>query len=157
MGDHRWRPLIGVAILAGLFLGARQIMVPGDFGVHERGYMYGWHRKGNEAEWKGVTVKYRGREYCRPCHQRNYDSILPSPHGGIGCENCHGPALDHPRDPRTMRIDRSRALCIRCHCRLPYGNGGRGAIRGIDPVTHNPEEECTLCHYPHDPRKGGDQ
>ncbi|GAB4302100.1 MAG: cytochrome c [Desulfuromonadia bacterium] len=154
MGSHVFRPLFLVVGVVAAILLLRTVLVPADFGVHEQGYMYGWHRKGNEAEWKKVTVKYRGAEYCRQCHADKYDDIKGSPHAGINCENCHGPGMNHPDDPKTMTIDRRRELCVRCHFRLPYGNEGRGAIKGIDHRTHNPEEECTLCHYPHNPKKG---
>ena len=152
MKSHVWRPLyivLGVIVLVML---ARAILVPEDFGIGERGYMYGWHRKGNEADWKAVKVKYKGTDYCKKCHQDKYNDLRQSPHAAIQCENCHGPALGHPDDPPTLTIDRSRGLCIRCHARLPYHGSGRGAIRGINPETHHPEAECVLCHYPHNPK-----
>ncbi len=42
-------------------------------------------------------------------------------------------------------------LCIRCHAKLDTPSSGRAKIRGIDPETHNPEAECSLCHDPHHP------
>ena len=152
MKNHIWRPLYVVLAIVFLVLLLGTILVPKDFGIHERGYMYGWHRKANEADWKAVAVKYKTGSYCKECHPDNYRDIKDSPHGRIMCENCHGPALGHPKDPPTLTIDRSRQLCLRCHARLPYKTSGRGNIRGIDPATHNPEAECVLCHYPHDPR-----
>lgn len=151
MGSHVWRPLyIAVALIA-LVLVARTFLVPDDFGVHERGYMYGWHRKGNEAEWKAMTVKYRTAAYCKECHEDKAESLARTPHGIISCENCHGPALNHPDDPPTLTIDRSRALCLRCHAALTTPTSGRANIAGINPDTHNPGAECTLCHDPHNP------
>jgi len=151
--NHVWRPLFVVLGVVALILGLRVVMVPADFGVYERGYMYSWHRKGNEAEWQAVKVKYRTTAYCRECHADKYDDIKDSPHGAIMCENCHGPAGNHPDDPRSLDIDRSRALCARCHFKLPYRTSGRGSIRGINPETHHPEVECILCHYPHNPKR----
>ena len=81
--------------------------------------------------------------------------MVKSPHAAINCENCHGPALGHPDEPRTLAIDRARTLCARCHFRLEYPTSGRGKIRGIDPATHNPGLDCVTCHWPHDPRKEG--
>ena len=50
--------LVVIGIIA-LVLAARTVLVPKDFGVHERGYMYGWYRKGNIEDWKkNVQVKY---------------------------------------------------------------------------------------------------
>lgn len=153
MKNHVWRPLYVVLCIVAVVLLVRTVVVPKDFGVQERGYMYGFHRPSNETEWKAVTVKYQTTEYCRDCHRDKYDDLKQSPHAHIICEDCHGPALKHPEDPPTLTIDRSRSLCIRCHAKLPYKTSGRGKIRGIDPLTHHPEAECVLCHYPHNPTR----
>jgi len=132
----------------------RTFYVPRDFGVFERGYMYGWHRKGNEGDWKNFKVKYQGKEYCKDCHSDKYTKINKTPHKIIECENCHGPAIDHPSDPPKLTIDKSRAHCLRCHYPLPYPTSGRAKIRGIDPAVHNPDVECATCHNPHNPMEG---
>jgi predicted CXXCH cytochrome family protein len=116
--------------------------------------MYGWHRHSNEEDWKKFKVKYMGKEYCKECHSDKYDSINKTPHRIIQCENCHGPAIDHPSDPPKLVIDKSRALCLRCHFPLPYPTSGRANIRGIDPDKHNPDMECATCHNPHNPMGG---
>jgi predicted CXXCH cytochrome family protein len=156
MKNHIFRPLFVVIGIVALILLARTVIVPKDFGVHERGYMYGWHRLGNEEEWKNkiIKVKYQGSEYCKDCHADKYDSIQKTPHRLIQCENCHGPAIDHPSDPPKLAIDRSRALCLRCHFPLPYTSSGRANIKGIDPDKHNPDIECSTCHNPHKPMEG---
>lgn len=153
MKNHVFRPLFLVIGIVFLILAVRTVLVPADFGVHERGYMYGWHRKGNEADWKAVKIKYKTAVYCKDCHQDKYADIKDSPHANISCENCHGPALGHPDDPPTLTINRARALCIRCHALLPYKTSGRGDIPGINPATHHVEAECTMCHYPHNPKR----
>jgi len=140
--------------IIGLILLARIFLVPKDFGVYERGYMYSWHRLGNEEDWKKVTVKYQGKEYCKDCHAGNYAAINKTPHKIIECENCHGPAIEHPSDPPKLVIDRSRDHCLRCHYPLPYPSSGRTKIKGIDPEKHNPDAECTACHNPHNPMGG---
>ncbi len=155
MKNHVWRPLYCALILAAAGLAAGYLLVPADFGVHERGYMYGWYRKSNEREWQAVPVKYRTTASCIPCHRDKYDDIRDSPHGTINCENCHGPLLGHPKSPLTLEINRSRSLCLRCHARLPYNGSLRGAIRGINPETHYPQAECMMCHYPHNPTRPG--
>lgn len=153
MNNHVLRPLYVVLAVVAAILLLRTVLVPADFGFYERGYMYSWHRKSNEADWQAVKVKYRGSAYCRECHADKYDDIKNSPHAGINCENCHGPNMDHPKDPPTLTIDRRRELCVRCHFRLNYAASGRGKIKGINHETHHPEEECTLCHYPHNPKR----
>lgn len=71
---HVWRPLFVVLGIVALILVARQVIVPKDFGVYGKGYTYGWHRKSNEAEWKAIKPKYRGREYCTDCHEEQIKS-----------------------------------------------------------------------------------
>ncbi len=152
MNNHVFRPLyLALAIVALVFL-ARYLLVPKDFGAHERGYMYGWHRKGNENEWKAVTVKYKTSAYCKECHDDKVAGISSSSHRFIACENCHGPALGHPEDPMKLNVDTRRELCLRCHAFLPYPSSGRSAIRGIDPEVHYPGKQCSMCHNPHNPR-----
>lgn len=157
MKNHVLRPLFVALGVVAIIVLARTVIVPADFGVYERGYMYGWHRKGNEADWKAVTVKYKTAAYCKECHEDKYSDIKDSPHGAINCENCHGPALGHPDDPPSLTIDRRRELCARCHGRLPYATSGRGQIKGINVATHHPEAECVLCHYPHNPKRPAHQ
>jgi hypothetical protein len=150
--NHVWRPLFIVLAIVGAILIARTVLVPDDFGIYERGYMYGWHRKANEAEWKTVRVKYKTAKVCIECHVDKYDDIKKSGHALISCENCHGPGYDHPSDPVGLNIDRSRALCIRCHSYLPYNGNPRGKIPGINPDKHYPQAECVMCHIPHNPK-----
>ncbi len=155
MKNHVLRPLIVVIGIVILILLARLVVVPKGFGVHERGYMYGWHNKANEQFWKDFKVKYQGAEYCKDCHDKNYASIKKSPHQNIECENCHGPAVDHPDNPPKLAVDKSRSQCLRCHYPLPYPTSGRAQIRGIDPDKHNPDVECSMCHNPHKPNLEG--
>jgi ribosomal protein S27E len=155
MKNHVFRPLFVVIGLVGIVLIARLFIVPKDFGVWERGYMYGWYRKSNEDEWKAVKAKYQfNNEYCKDCHNDKYDSLMQSPHAIIKCESCHGPALEHPLNPTKLHIDKSRQQCLRCHSYLPYPTSGRANIRGIDPDKHNPDIECSMCHNPHKPNLG---
>lgn len=151
MNNHVFRPLLVVIGLVGLVLVARLFIVPKDFGVGERGYMYGWHRTSNEEEWKAFTVKYKTAAYCKDCHGDKYAAIKRSPHASINCENCHGPAGEHPSDPPKLKVDRGREQCLRCHYPLPYPSSGRSRIKGIDPEKHNPDFECYTCHNPHKP------
>ncbi len=147
------RPLYVVLALVALILAARTVMVPKDFGIQERGYMFGWYRKANEADWKNFQVKYQGRDYCQDCHGDQFQQLRSSPHAIVECENCHGPAIEHPSEPPKLTIDRSRELCLRCHTYLPYPTSKRAEIRGIDPNGHNPGLECAGCHDAHQASK----
>lgn len=152
MKSHVLRPLFVVIGLVVIILIARLFIVPEDFGIHERGYMYGFYRKSNEEEWKAVKVKYQfNNKYCIDCHSDKYNSMMESPHAIMSCENCHGPALKHPSDPPKLQIDKSRQQCLRCHTYLPYPTSGRADIIGIDPEKHNPGIGCVMCHSPHKP------
>jgi hypothetical protein len=154
MKNHVYKPLFVVLGVVVLILAIRMVYVPKDFGVGDRGYMYGWHRHANEEDWKNFKVKYQGREYCKDCHSDKYSKIMNTPHKIIQCENCHGPAIDHPADPPKLVIDKSRAHCLRCHFPLPYSSSNRSKIKGIDPLKHNPDMECSACHNPHNPMEG---
>ncbi len=155
MRSHVWRPLFVALAVVGLILIARAFVVPPDFGVYERGFMYGYHRRSNEKEWEQFKVKYRGKQYCMDCHPDKYESNMSSKHKVIQCENCHGPAIDHPEDPPKLTVDRSRKLCLRCHTKLPYPSSLRGKLKGINPEEHNPDMECSTCHNPHKPDMEG--
>ncbi len=155
MKSHVLRPLWVVIVVIGLILLARQFIVPPDFGVYERGFMYGYHRKSNETEWENFKVKFRTKSYCKDCHPDKYESNMSSKHRIIQCENCHGPAIDHPENPPKLAIDKNRSLCIRCHAYLPYPTSQRAKIKGINPEEHNPDMECVMCHNPHKPDMEG--
>ena len=155
MRSHIWRPLYVVIGIIFIVLIIRVFVVPDSFGIHERGYMYGWYNKADENFWKEVKVKYRSSEYCKDCHSNKLSLIKQTPHGVIQCENCHGPAIDHPENPVKLSIDKSREQCLRCHFPLAYPTSGRAKIRGIDPEKHNPDIECVMCHNPHKPSLEG--
>lgn len=155
MKSHVLRPLWVVLGLVAVVLLFRLFYVPKSFGIGERGYMYGWYREANVGDWENFKVKYSGSsEFCNNCHPDKYESIMKTPHAIIICEDCHGPAIDHPVDPPKLIIDKSREQCLRCHTYLAYPSSGRADIRGIDPAEHNPDMECAMCHNPHNPMEG---
>ena len=149
--SHVWRPLFVVIVLAASLLSVRQFIVPEGFGIIDKdvGYMYGYGRKGNIDEWKAFPVKYKGKETCSECHDKNVEENLSSHHRVIECENCHGPKLEHPDAPEKLPIDRSRFLCLRCHGFLPYPGNRRSEMKTIDPEKHNVDLKCVECHNPH--------
>lgn len=155
MRSHALRPLYTFVCVIIIILAVRTLVVPRDFGIGERGYMYGWHRKGNEAEWKALPAAFQPMTTCKDCHPDQYGTLIKSPHAIINCQNCHGPAGDHPTSPPKLPINRDRSLCLRCHAKLNYPNNPRGVIPGIDPATHNPGTACADCHNPHKPSLEG--
>ncbi len=155
--SHVWRPLWVVIVLVAGVLTFRHFYVPKDFGIQEQGYMYGFHRLSNEQDWINFPISYKFSKddsYCQQCHPGHVKSLLASPHAIIPCEDCHGPALNHPDNPPKLQIDKRRALCLRCHANLPYPGAGRNVVPGIDPLTHNPGQECVECHNPHNVMEG---
>ncbi|EKD37665.1 MAG: cytochrome c family protein [uncultured bacterium] len=151
MKNHVWRPLFVVLGLVAVLLVARVFVVPKDFGIQDRGYMYGFHRLGNEQEWQNFPAKYQSNASCNDCHEEEFAANQLARHKMIPCENCHGAALGHPENPEKLAIDRSRELCIRCHAGLFTPTSARSAIPGIDAAAHNPEMVCSECHNPHNP------
>jgi len=149
--NHVWRPLFVVIGLVVFILIFRAVYVPDDFGAQEKGYTFGFHRLSNEQEWKEYPAKYKDSSYCNECHDDKIAELTSAHHATIPCENCHGPALEHPDKPEALAIDRTRELCIRCHAKLTMPSSGRSSIPGIDPATHNPGEACADCHNPHNP------
>jgi hypothetical protein len=156
--NHVWRPLYVVLGLVVAILVFRFFYVPNDFGSGEYGFMYSYHRKSNVDEWANKPVKYQdtGRtvmhEFCGDCHGETVEVRTEDLHGMISCENCHGPALNHPEEPEKLFIDRGRDVCLRCHTLLLYTTSDRKRIPGIDPAEHNPGMACVDCHNPHNPR-----
>lgn len=156
MKKHVLLPLFAAIGLVSTVLLVRSVVVPADFGVHgqredHKNFTFGYYRLGAIADWEAFKAKYRGKEYCAECHEEKAQENLASKHGIIQCENCHGPAVDHPENPEKLAIDRDRGLCLRCHSFLDYPNSARGRLKGIDAEEHNPGEKCVDCHNPHKP------
>ena len=150
---HVLHPLwVGLGVVGLIILGGR-FLVPDDFGVHGRNFTYGYHRLGSEQDWKDFPVKYQGRESCTECHEENVQLNSGSVHAPVQCENCHGPAVNHPGSDQSLTVDTSRELCLRCHAYLGYENSNRGAMPSIVDRTHRRRRECSKCHDPHNPRE----
>ncbi len=151
MRNHLFRPALVAVGFVALVLLARHFIVPDDFGIHGRNFTYGFFRLSSVQEWRDLPTKYQGRESCAECHEEEVEHNMTAKHRLLQCENCHGPALDHPDDPELLAIDRSRELCLRCHTALPYPASQRGDLPGIDPESHYPDAMCSECHNPHNP------
>lgn len=149
---HVLRPLWVAIGVVGAILIARAFLVPDDFGVHGKNFTYGYYRLSNIQEWRNFRVKYQGREYCLSCHADNVESLNVSAHAQVECENCHGPAVNHPGAVPTLDIDTSREHCLRCHALSDYPYSSRAAVPAIDNNRHRRRRDCVRCHNPHDPR-----
>ncbi len=151
MKNHVFRPLFAAILFVAALLTVRHFLVPSDFGVHGESFTYNFYRAGSVNDWKNFLVSYKGRAYCEECHEENTESITSSKHAIISCENCHGPAMNHPDEPEVLTVDKERGLCLRCHARLPYPGSLRSEIAAIEIGEHNLGEECVECHNPHNP------
>ena len=77
---------------------------------------------------------------------------------GIQCEACHGPAGDHVKtgDRTKIIVDRSAALCGRCHVRgetekIPAKKGFVRHREQFNELLASPHKtmSCVSCHDPH--------
>ena len=78
---------------------------------------------------------------CQQCHDQGLAAGEPHPAltGGDSCGTCHDP---HGR-VEDLLVDRTGALCARCHAQITqHGHGERLA-------------DCGACHDPHGIREGG--
>jgi predicted CXXCH cytochrome family protein len=146
--------LVACIGIAGLII-VRRIIVP-SFTAVDGDYKYQFHRVDNDNEWKEFKVKYKGVDYCKDCHSEQYKAVVSSRHAKVQCENCHGPAMDHPENPAKLSLDKTRELCLRCHSNLPYRPSayaelpkGPIELKMQDPDGHNPGVECIMCHSVH--------
>jgi predicted CXXCH cytochrome family protein len=154
MKRHVLHPVWVAIGLIGLILFARLFLVPDDFGVHGDSFTYSFHRLSNIQEWQEFPVKYQGEEYCAECHEDKYKKHRRGRHKRLQCENCHGPAANHPDEVEFLPLNRERSLCLRCHADLDYPDTtGRSDMPAIIDRRHRRSRECVSCHNPHDPRE----
>ena len=139
MRSHVLRPLLVVIGLVALLFVFRYFYVPQDFAIHENGFTYGLYRSGAVTDWKNVTVKYQGDESCKACHRaRGRQAGSSYPHMIIQCENCHGPAWNHPTDPPKLPSSTVAGVLLRdvtpnCPTRRARGRRSPASTR----QTHN--------------------
>ena len=96
---------------------------------------------------------------CANCHEAQWNAIDLTQHGaksdadGSMCQNCHGSAAEHLKDPMKAKPDnpfragvpaeKQAAVCLTCHSgnrNLAFWTSGKHAIN---------EVACTNCHSIH--------
>jgi cytochrome c553 len=133
-------------------------------------YAYGHYRGNSVAEIASDKPKYKGSEYCQPCHAEQYavwsKGVHHSPKLGklVQCEVCHGAAggrgaggmfqhvatgVDHPASGKLAVPTDTLKLCPLCHEKMP---GRPAEQRQIVIATHAGTQQCTTCHNPHSPK-----
>ncbi len=127
-----------------VFLVARAVLTPHDFGVH------GHYRAGALEDNRRHPLVYAGHESCATCHDDVAKVHDQGRHEGVACEACHGPLGMHASDPSEAegrRPDR-REVCLGCHA----ASGAKPrAFPQIVAGDHAPEGDCADCHGAHRP------
>jgi hypothetical protein len=138
------RIIIIVIFFIVVFLAARFLFVPDDFGEH------GHYQTSAVDRIIAAELKYAGQVICNDCHDDIYETKSKGYHQNVSCEVCHGPAAAHTEDPEEIVLPapRERAYCPLCHEYLPSRPTG---FPQIVSASHNPMSPCIHCHDPHEP------
>ena len=133
------------AVFIGLFLLVRHLLIPESFGE------YGHYRGNSIQENAAAQMHYAGRAACAECHDDMAADLASNIHAGLSCEACHGPGLDHANYPDSVRIEKpsGREFCGLCHSLNPGRK--RAAVKQVDLLDHNIDNDCIECHNPHKP------
>jgi hypothetical protein len=142
--------LVVVAALA-LVLVGRGLLVPRSYGAH------GPYRFDNVREQMEVRAPaHAGPAACGECHPDEAARRAAGSHKAVSCEVCHGPLRRHVKPDGVVTapaVDRSPALCARCHRKLE-GRPARFPQVVLEEHVPGPLEEraCLGCHDPHAPK-----
>jgi predicted CXXCH cytochrome family protein len=143
--EHLFR-LAGL-FLAGvvLFLIARAILVPADFGV------YGHYRASAVDDEMARVVVHAGQGACADCHGDVVEIRVASRHAAVACESCHGPLAAHAAAPDTVKpkLPEMAGLCIGCHAAR---TGKPAWYPTVVVAEHSGGESCATCHTSHNPK-----
>lgn len=148
---HVFRALLLLLLVVAAVLLGRTLLVPPSYGDH------GAYRFDNVAEQaRARPPLHGGAASCAPCHAERAKKVAADAHARVSCEVCHAPLGLHVRDGAKiadMRVDRSHALCARCHRKI---DGRPAAVKQVVLEQHVQgtlgPEACLDCHDPHAPR-----
>jgi predicted CXXCH cytochrome family protein len=128
-----------------VFLIARAILVPADFGV------YGHYRASAVDDEMARRVVHAGQTVCAGCHTDIVEIRAAAKHASVACETCHGPQAAHAEAPDVVkpRLPEMASLCIGCHAAR---TGKPEWYPTVDVAEHSGGESCATCHTSHDPR-----
>jgi hypothetical protein len=132
--------LAGVA----LFLVARAILVPKDFG------RYGFYRPAALDDIKAQKLSFAGHASCAECHGEIVEMRIGTRHEKVNCESCHGPLATHVSgDVMNPGKPDLKTVCVPCHKKMD----GRPKFQPqVDFNEHSGDALCTDCHKPHSPK-----
>ncbi|MGC8763549.1 MAG: multiheme c-type cytochrome [Acidobacteriota bacterium] len=142
--EHLVRMAALFAAVFFLFLVARAILVPKDFGV------YGHFRAGALRDNAERPLAFAGRAACADCHDDIVQKRKGSKHHRVGCEACHGALARHAADPEKLVPQKpdGKAVCLVCHLENVAKPKG---FPQVNPQEHGDGGPCSSCHNPHHP------
>jgi hypothetical protein len=135
---------VGLALVSVLvFLVARQMLVPKDFGV------YGHFRAGALDDNRARPLAFAGQAQCLECHDEVASARRQGKHAGVACEACHGALASHAAgsEAKPSRPD-PRGTCLICHT---PNLAKPKSFPQIQPKEHGDAGPCTACHAAHNP------
>ena len=85
-----------------------------------------WQETNHAHAWATLQESGHPASYCNPCHtvgfegefgNSGYDEAPIAKFENVQCENCHGPASEHPANPSggTIKVTYSADMCATCH------------------------------------------
>ena len=122
-----------------------------------------WYRSGALEDLKQRPIIYAGNEACRGCHGKTrkdheaiVDAVAAGVHEHLACESCHGPLHMADHGMAAAKIERTSALCLRCHDSVAARPRQVGLF-SVGFMAHQAkavsrDSNCTQCHDPHAPR-----
>jgi hypothetical protein len=158
---HIWRAIFLLVGLGVAFVTGREFMIPGSFGKA------GHYRYDSLQSYMAQPAIHGGRDSCRECHPKEYETASAGKHAELNCETCHGPLAWHAKDGQKiaeMPKVASWKLCAYCHQPLAARPRFIKQVafakhleeQGAEPGTGVPARVCFLCHKPHNPRAGSE-
>jgi hypothetical protein len=128
-----------------IFLVARSLSVPADFGV------YGHYRAGALDDARARPISFAGQAACVECHSDVGEVRKAGRHATVSCESCHGPLATHAAGEQPLKptLPDGRAICVSCHQK---SMSKPVAFPQVDPADHAGDNKCIECHTPHSPQ-----
>ncbi len=149
---HIFRAALLLILIAIGFIVVRWFAVPRSFG------MYGHYRFNSIAEHMAQLPVHGSATVCQECHDEIWQKRAEGKHTLVSCETCHASLAFHIKEDEkiaAMPVDRSYALCARCHQRLTARPESfpQVVIKNhlMDKEVEMSESVCLECHNAHDP------
>ena len=145
---------------AGVLVG--KSLIPADFHWRD-GWFYRAESLEDHARYDPPAPAFAAAESClrAECHgekaaKKEHRIELAAGHEDIGCQACHGPALEHVKSAGTKpgpTLGKDDAVCWLCHRVMP---GRPPSFKVIDELEGHVEDvggddqdSCFDCHNPH--------